>query len=180
MSAYSYLIVHDDPTPLREKSAPKGSKLIGANYQVPILWLALFTQEDIQHISLPLDEWGDGVTPVIMPTLIARTSDALRKYAERRDRLRAKLPEQAEYFDEWEAFIGTYLKSEFVQLDFEDFFDSGFDDFDSSLRGWLDGIERLEGSGWDDLRDYATLQDPDSWNVDMRGFAWDADPDWED
>jgi hypothetical protein len=50
----------------------------------------MFTPADIQHISLPLDEWGDGVTPVVVPTLIARTSDALRKYAERRNALQSE------------------------------------------------------------------------------------------
>jgi hypothetical protein len=178
MSAYAYLIVHDEAEPVREDDAPEGSKLLGANYQVPILWLAMFTASDLRRISLPLSEWGDGVTPVVMPALIARTSDALNKYAERKEAIREALADYSGNIDEWETFIATYLKTEFVQLDFEDLFSSGYDDFEASLLGWLDGIECLEGDGWEDLCQNAMLQSDYSDHLGIRGFPWDADPGW--
>ena len=102
MSAYNLLMNHDEPIPVRASSAPEGIALLAANYQVPILWMALFGPADLRRMKLPDSEVGD------IPTMLASTADALRRYDERKGTLRRAL--DARHLDriaEWERFIQT-------------------------------------------------------------------------
>ena len=179
MSAYSHLMTHDGPEPVRERQLPESRMPLGANYQVPILWLTLFSAADFQHISLPPSESEDGESPELIPTLFAKTSDALRNYARHKDAIRKALADHIEQIDEWESFIAAHLTTEFVQIDFEDFY-GVLDDFDAELSSWMDGLGRLEGSGWESLCEQACLHDRQTARLGMRGFPLGLDNGWEE
>ena len=172
MSAYNLLMNHDEPIPVRASSGPKGIALLAANHQVPILWMALFGPADIRRMSLPDSEVGD------IPTMMASTADALRRYASRKGALRRAL--DARHFDriaEWERFIQTGLTKAYVQIDFEDFCLVGdLPAFEAELVTWLDGVEHMSGSGWNALCVQANLDNLKLSPYGMRGFGHEVDP----
>ncbi len=180
MSAISFFMVHDGPGPVRAVHLSEEFQLLSANYQVPILWLSLFSQDDLRRIALPLDEYGDGSTPETMPVMFARTTDALSRYAARKDALRLALdPQHHEQIDEWERFLETHMTLAYVQLDVEDFFGAS-DDFDAELAAWLDGVAQMKGDGWAHLCEVAVLDDPDVAHFGMRGSPHAAQLDWRE
>jgi hypothetical protein len=179
MSALNFLMVHDGPEPVRAVENGDGV-LLEANYQVPLLWLALFTPADIQRISLPLDEYGDGEIPETIPTMFAKTEDALRRYAGRKGALREALDAQHhEAMDEWERFLAAHLTKAYVQVDVEDFF-GATDDFDSELLEWMDGVEQLEGGGWDSLCEMICIDDAEVAHYGMRGSSSQLELGWRE
>jgi hypothetical protein len=85
------------------------SPLAEANYQIPILWLAFFTEENITPVLIRYDRDANGQwlrRPE--PTLFASRQEGLAAYARRKDAIRNKLgAAHARYVDDWERMLGA-------------------------------------------------------------------------
>lgn len=166
MSAPVFLYNYDTATPIRihEDIADRtedGPPLAEANYQIPILWLALFTEANI--VRQP------------EPTLFTSRQEGLATYARRRDALRKKLgAARACYVDDWERMLASeFARGAYFQIEFSDvYYMYNEGEFEPDLLGWFKGLDELTGPGWQSLCNQAELDNPTAiTKLGLRGWT---------
>ena len=155
--------------------------LLGANYQLPILWVALFEAADLSFVSVPCtNDVGDEFVENI-PTLFAPTAKALESYAKRRASLATALGiENAGHIAEWEEFLSSHLTAPMVQLDLGELWMmyENHRDFELDVRDYLSGVDDPTGSEWGILCSQAKLDDTEIRRYGVRGFPWHSTIQW--
>lgn len=157
------------------------SCLLGANYQLPILWVALFEPNDLTYVSVPcMNDDGDELIEKI-PTLFAPSVKAKSAYAARRLSLTNALgTENAGPIAEWEDLLSSHITAPFLQVDLAELWMMYEDrtDLELDLREWLSGVENHSGNGWKSLCSQANLNDPEVQRYGIRGFPWQCEVQW--
>jgi len=189
MSAPVFLLNHSTGTPTwiydRSTAGDKGAPLAEANYQVPILWMALFTDANLTTgvFGAGEDASGKRLTRTGL-TLFTTRQDALATYARRKDGIRKKLgPARAQYIDDWERLLGSRFAQEtHFQIEFSELCDmSGEAEFEQELRSWINGLDRLGGPGWEALCNQAEIDNPTaSPHLGIRGWIPHKELGWEE
>ena len=155
--------------------------LLGANYQVPILWVALFEPDDLTFVSVPCtNDNGDELIEEV-PTLFATTEKAKSTYAKRITPLAKALGEEsAVHIHEWEDFLSTELSAPILQLDLIELWMmyENQTDFELDIREWLSAIGNPSGREWNSLCSQAHLDDPEVRQYGIRGFPWQSKIKW--
>jgi hypothetical protein len=155
--------------------------LLGANYQVPILWIALFENSDLTYVDVPCtDSEGKDVLEKI-PTLFTSYAKARATYATRRAGLENALgPANSNALSEWEEFLSSQVQELALQLDLIELWMMYDDPADLSLdiREWLEGVSSRSGHGWQNLCSQAHLEDSEVSKYGLRGFPWNAKLAW--
>jgi hypothetical protein len=155
--------------------------LLGANYQVPILWIALFDSSDLTYVDVPCtDSEGKDVLEKI-PTLLTSYAKARAIYDARRAGLeKALAPAYHRALREWEEFLSMQIHGPVLQLDlielwmmYDDPADLTFD-----IQDWLKGVSSQSGQEWQKLCSQANLEDPEVSKYGLRGFPWNAKVAW--
>ena len=181
MSALVFLLNYSTgiPTSIGDVNVEEeGYALAEAKYQVPILWMALFTEANITTAMVAYDRDANGeLLRSPEPTVFASKQEALATYARRKDALRNIIgPAYAQHVDEWERLLASpFVKGTHFQIDFSDL--SGMyqpGEFEPTLRAWVNGVETLAGPGWADLCGQANLGDPKSDVVHYGIRGWTA------
>jgi hypothetical protein len=152
-----------------------GPPLAEANYQIPILWLALFTEANITTVTK--------MEPP-EPTLFTSRQDALATYERRKGALRKKLgAARASSVDDWERMLasefaqGAYFQIEFSELYY--MYNEG--EFQPDLLSWLKGLEELTGPGWESLCAQAEIDNPTAdTKLGIRGWTPHEALGWKD
>lgn len=180
MANRSYLMNHSLCTAILAGEAEENCAL-GANYQVPILWIALFEPDDLTFVDVPFtnDDGDESIEKI--PCLFTETSKAKKTYAGRRDWLVHALGvENSNTLEEWDTFLLAAVDKPRIQLDFVELwmmYDNG-KDLELDLRDWLEGLKNQSGIGWDGLCNQANLNDPEVRRFGIRGFPWEATLPW--
>ena len=92
--------------------------LLGANYQLPILWVALFDKSDLTTVGVPCtNDAGDELIEHV-PTLLTSVGNAKSNYAFRRAALVQTMGDESlPFIKEWDAFVNSDLSAPYVQVD---------------------------------------------------------------
>ena len=155
--------------------------LLAANYQVPILWLALFDGSDLTYVDVPCtDSEGRDVLEKI-PTLFASFEKTSATYAARQADLAKSLgTANADVLLEWEQFLSSGIQASHLQLDLVELWMMYDDPSDLVLdvQDWLEGVKFQSGPGWQSLCSQAHLDDPEVSRYGLRGFPWNAEIVW--
>ncbi|MDP5240887.1 hypothetical protein Q9Q94_15200 [Uliginosibacterium sp. 31-16] len=180
MANRAYLMNHSQEAAIIA-AASEESCLLGANYQAPILWVALFEPNDLTFVSVPCtNDNGDEVIEKI-PTLFAPTAKAKNTYAARSVSLaRALGTENACHISEWEAFLSSDLPASMLQIDLAELWMmyENQTDLELDLREWLSGVNNLSGHEWESLCSQANLNDSEVRRYGLRGFPWQSNVQW--
>jgi len=155
--------------------------LLAANYQVPILWLALFDGSDLRYVDVPCtDSQGNDVLEKI-PTLFASFEKASTTYAVRRTGLANALgAANAKVLHEWDGFLSSTIQASKLQLDLVELWMMYDDPADVILdvQNWIEGVTCQSGHGWQSLCSQAHLDDPEVSRYGLRGFPWNTKIAW--
>lgn len=155
--------------------------LLAANYQVPILWLALFDGADVRYVEVPCsDAQGNDVLEKI-PTLFASFEKASSAYAARRaDLANALGAVHANVLQEWDGFLSSTIQASNLQLDLVELWMMYDDPADVLLdvQDWIEGVTCQSGHGWQSLCSQAHLDDPEVSRYGLRGFPWNTELVW--
>jgi hypothetical protein len=180
MANRTYLMAHSSE---RAKTAElaEDACLLGANYQVPILWIALFDSSDLTYVDVPCtDSEGKDVLEKI-PTLFTSYAKARAIYATRRAGLKNALaPAHHRALSEWDEFLALKIHESVLQLDLIELWMMYDDPADLALdvQDWLKGVSSQSGHGWQNLCSQANLEDPEVSKYGLRGFPWNAKLAW--
>jgi hypothetical protein len=176
----AYFINHSESKPILLGS-DHGSWLLAANVQLPILWLALFEEHNIQSVQVPFsnEEGQEDVQDV--PTLFAETQEARERYESRKEHLAAVINPQFEpYIVEWDTFLATCIPQPFVQIEFTELWMMEQPEyFMEDVRNYLHAVAEPRAPEWAGLSAQACLSDPDVALYGLRGFPCEAELDWE-
>ena len=180
MANRTYLMNHESGAP-RTAAEIENTCLLGANYQLPILWLALFDQDDLTTVPVACTNGaGDQIIENI-PTLFTSTAKAKATYASRRTALVQALgAECVPYIAEWESFISSNISAPSVQVDLVELW-MMYDnppDFAVDIREWLSGVSASVGAQWNSLCSQASFGDAAVRRYGIRGFPWQAKLAW--
>ena len=116
MANRAYLMNHTYGAATTSSNAEE-SCLLGANYQVPVLWIALFELTDLMFMPVPCTNDNGDERIELIPTLFAPAIKAKSTYAARRVSLaRALGPESADSIAAWDEFLSTHILAESLQL----------------------------------------------------------------
>jgi hypothetical protein len=176
----AYLMNHAVGAPTIAGEAEEAC-LLGANYQIPILWMAMFDSDDFTVVDVPFtnDDGEESVEKI--PTLFAATGKAMKTYARRRSWLVDVLGvENVNTIAEWDAFLSTGVHEPTLQLDLIELwimYDNA-GDLELDVRDWLAGVSNQSKGGWDSLCSQANLDDPEVRQYGIRGFPWGATLPW--
>ena len=155
--------------------------MLGANYQLPILWLAMFDINDLHTVAVPcINDNGDKFDAQV-PTLMSSVEKTAHTYGARCSALTAKLGvENALYLSEWSEFLATGLTAPTLQLDLIELWMMYENpaDFDLDLRSWIVGIDNFAHPGWANLCEQANLGDKSVSRYGIRGYPWGVNLDW--
>lgn len=155
--------------------------LLGANYQIPILWVALFEPTDLTFVPVPCtNDNGDELIENI-PTLFAPSKKAKNTYAIRRASLTEALgAENSLHIHEWEEFLSSQTPDSMLQADLIELWMmyENQSDFELDVRDWLDGVANPSGEAWKALCSQANLTDPATRRYGIRGFPWQSKMQW--
>ncbi|HQS59700.1 MAG: hypothetical protein B7Y56_02885 [Gallionellales bacterium 35-53-114] len=180
MANRAYLINHSQIAAIAAENSEE-SCLLGANYQVPILWIALFEPSDLTFVSVScMNDNGDELIEKI-PTLFAPTTKAKSTYAARSVALARSLgTENAHHISEWETFLSSNLPASMLQIDLAELWMmyENQTDLELDIREWLLGVKNPSGHEWENLCSQANLNDPEVRRYGLRGFPWQSKVQW--
>jgi hypothetical protein len=176
----TYLLNHDSDVPVVAAEI-EGRCLLAANYQLPILWVALFDKGDLTTVGVPCTNYaGDEVVEKI-PTLFTSAEKAKSNYASRRATLIQSMGDESiPFIKEWDAFANTNLSAPYAQVDLVELwmmYDNPAD-LSSDVSEWLTAVASPFGTSWDNLCFQACFTDPDVRRYGIRGFPWQAELAW--
>jgi hypothetical protein len=175
-----YLMNHTHSRP-QAAAEVSSACLLGANYQIPILWLALFRSDDLVLAPVPCTSDAGEETMENIPTLFAATAEARANYGARIPALAKALGEECgSHIAEWETFLASGLTAPSVQLYLAELWMMYDDqsDFDRDVRAWLGAVEAPSGPQWESLCSQANLSDAEGRRYGLRGFPWRAELAW--
>src|SRR2546428_6846148 len=105
MANRTYLINHAERVPVSLDNR-RGNWLLAASYQIPVLWLAMFSDGDLTTVKTRVKKDGGQELTEDLPTLVSSTQEAIRRYQSRRPLLHSKIPQNhSQHVDEWETFL---------------------------------------------------------------------------
>lgn len=180
-------MTHDSAKPLTASDA-SDAILAAASYQVPLLWLALFSTDNITSVDMPLEDVEGHESIGAVPTLLCPTSESKERYASLKPRLLNTVPAPLHpHIAEWETLLSE-ASGNFLQVDVAEIwmmFEEG--EFETYLRSWIDGIAMCAGDGWSDALGQANLPpsadgefDVDVARFGLRGYRWHRRVPWTD
>ena len=180
MANRAYFINHGEDAPVSLDNQ-KGKWLLAANYQLPVLWLAMFSEADLKVVSTRMQDAQGNQVIEQMPTLVAAVPEATRRYEERCAVLAAAISDSCRpQVEEWAAFIATQLTLPFVQLEMTELrIMEEPHAFDNGLREYLSVFASATDPAWDALRSQANLEDPQVARYGLRGYPWDSELKWK-
>jgi hypothetical protein len=180
MANRTYLMAHSNECATTAELA-EDACLLGANYQVPILWIALFDSSDLTYVDVPCtDSEGKDVLEKI-PTLFTSYAKARAIYDARRAGLeKALAPAHHRALREWEEFLSMQIHGPVLQLDLIELWMmyDGPADLALDIQDWLKGVSSQSGQEWKNLCSQANLEDPEVSKYGLRGFPWNAKVAW--
>jgi hypothetical protein len=141
----------------------RGNWLLAASYQIPVLWLAMFSEASLTAVKTRVRR-ADGQELIEeLPTLASSTQEAISRYESRRSLLQQKLSQNyGQHIGEWESFIASHLGLPFLQLEFSEFrMMSESAEFDAALRNWLGAFSSGGNPGWEEFSLQACLEQPE-------------------
>jgi hypothetical protein len=181
MANRTYLINHAEKAPVSLDNQ-RGNWLLAASYQIPVLWLAMFSDADLTTVKTRVLK-ADGVEVTEdLPTLASSTQEAIGRYQSRRSLLQRKIaPSYTQHMDEWESFMASDLRLPVLQLEFSELGMMWSDaaEFDAALRNWLGAFSSEDHPGWEELCLQACLEQPEVARYGIRGYPWNGGPDWK-
>jgi len=175
-----YLMNHEHREPLTAAQA-ESACLLGANYQIPVLWVALFRAADLT--TMPVSCTADSGEEVIesVPTLFTTSEKARATYTTRSSALvKALGAENSSFIQEWESFLASEVRAPFLQLDLGELW-MMYDprsDLEVDLRDWLEAVDTRSGREWNSLSSQANLGREEVRRYGIRGFPWAAKLTW--
>ena len=180
MANRAYFINHAEGEPV-SLDDQRGQWLVAANYQIPVLWLAMFSKEDIKTVPTRMHDASGNEVVEHVPSFMAPVAQAVLLYEARRPTLAAVIPERYRpYVDEWEAFISTSLCLPFVQLELTEIrIMEELQHFDLRVVDYLTAFSAASDPRWDDLRAQAALDDPQVARYGLRGYPWHSEVPWK-
>ncbi len=180
MANRAYFINHSEDSPV-SLDIQRGQWLLAASYQIPILWLALFSEIDIKIVATRMQDANGNEIIERVPTLVSRVSKAVQRYQARRSVLAAAIPESYHpHIEEWEAFISASLPLLFVQLEMTEIrIMNDPQQFDVVVSDYLAAFSAASHPGWDALCSQAALGRPEVARYGLRGYPWHSEVAWK-
>ena len=180
MANRTYLINHAENAPVSLDNQ-RGHWLLAASYQIPVLWLAMFSDADLTTVKTRLQTADGQEFTEDLPTLASPAQEAVRRYQSRRSLLHRKIPQNySKHVDEWETFLASHLGLPVLQLEISELrMMSEPAEFDAALRNWLGAFSSEAHPGWEELCLQACLEDPEVARYGIRGYQWNVELNWK-
>jgi hypothetical protein len=181
MANRAYFVNHAEKAPASLDNQ-RGKWLLAASYQVPVLWLAMFSAANLTTAKTRILKEDGGELTQDLPTLVSSTQAAIGLYQSRRSLLQRKIaPDCTEHIDEWEGFIASELRLPVLQLEFSElrmmYCEAA--EFDAALHNWLGAFSSEDHPGWEEFCLQACLEQPEVARYGIRGYPWNGGPDWK-
>jgi hypothetical protein len=166
------------------------SILAAASYGIPILWLSLFAEADLESVEMALEDSDGQESMGLVPTLHTTVDGARSRYAARVVTLRKRIPGALHrHIEEWEALLAS-VRNGFVQIDLAEIWMMFAPaEFDVEVRNYLRAFDEA-GEFWGDVCSQAGLQteqgaiamsfDRETSRDSLRGYAWESPVPWKD
>ncbi len=181
MANRTYLINHAEKAPVSLDNQ-RGNWLLAASYQIPVLWLAMFSDADLATARTRVRKADGREVTEDLPTLASSTHEAMGRYQSRRSLLMRKIArDYAQHIGEWERFMASDLGLPVLQLEFTELRMMWSDavEFDAALRNWLGAFSSEDHPGWEEFSLQACLEEPEVARYGIRGYPWNGGPDWK-
>ena len=182
-------MAHGSPAPLTAAGSPD-TILVAASYQIPLLWLSLFSESDLKTVEIVLEDAEGNETTGGVPTLEGATEILQTRYQVRARTLLARIPAELHpHIKEWETLLVS-VKEPFMQIDLAEIWMMFMpDDLDHVIRGELRAFEE-GGELWRNVCNQAGLEvdtasgrisfDPAIARYGLRGYEWYVPVPWSD
>src|SRR4030095_3826862 len=92
MANRAYFVNHAEKTPVSLDNQ-RGNWLLAASYQIPVLWLAMFSDADLTTVKPRVQKADGKELPEELPTLTSSTEEAVRRYLYRIPLRSLKIPQ---------------------------------------------------------------------------------------
>ncbi len=179
MANRAYLVNHAESEPVTLEN-PKGEWHLGANYQLPVLWLSLFTVDNLTDADVTVEDDEGNESTAKVSCFMSSVKTAKETYHSRKQRIAQILPESChQYIEEWEAYLDQKFSGPNIQIEMSELwmmFEP--DEFRPFLQRLQEAFESDLHEDWEELLNQANVQDSDVAKYGIRGYDWDCEMGW--